>query len=465
MEHTVPITRRGFLMGCSGAIAAMAAGKVSRLVFADPAYAAGSDPILVVLFLRGGCDGLSLLSPYDDPVYRQARGDLALPLSGANVPLRLEPRNASYGTSSFGLNGLMPHLKELYDAGTLALVHACGLNDDTRSHFDAMDYMERGTPGEKGTDSGWISRHLQAAGAGTGLLPVVSADSATPAALLGYGGAVAMSRPSDFDLETIWRYNRPEESYPMLQALERLYPGTGLNPLDIAGKRTLQTIRTIQAMGSTDYSPRAGVSYPSGSLGDALKTVAQLVKLEQGLRVATVDFGGWDTHENQAGSDGSGYLPGRLATLSQGLHALASDLVDYLPRLTVVTMSEFGRRLGRNASNGTDHGHGNVMMVLGGGINGGKIYGAWPGLQNLDQGQDLRITTDYRVVLSELLSKRLGDPKLGTVFPGLTAAQYQPLGLVSGADPRPIIWSADEPVIPAAVGPHKSFLPQISRCT
>lgn len=460
------ITRRGFLMGCSAAIAAMAAGKVSRLVFDDTAHAAPSDEILLVVFLRGGCDGLSLLSPFDDPVYRQARGGLALPLTGANAPLLLNPGNASYNTSGFGLNAKMPHLKELYDAGSLALVHACGLDDDTRSHFDAMDYMERGTPGEKSTGSGWITRHLESQLLGPGLLPVVSADSATPASLLNYGGAVAMNRPSDFDLDTVWRYNRKEENYQVLKLLESFYPGSGVNPVDVAGNRTLKTIRALKAAGTTAYTPRAGVTYPGGSFGDSLETVAQLVKMEQGLRVATIDFGGWDTHESQANGDGTGYLPDRLGTLSQGLHALVSDLVDYLPRLTVVVMSEFGRRLGRNASNGTDHGHGNVMMVMGGGVNGGKIYGNWPGLADLDQGQDLRITTDYRVVLSEIITKRLGNPRLGSVFPGLTAAQYAPLGLVNGVDPGPIVWTSSAPMaVPAAAGPNKIFLPIVSRCS
>ncbi len=453
-------------MGCSTAIAAMAASKVSRLVFADPTQAAAGNEILLVVFLRGGCDGLSVLSPFDDPVYRQARGDLALPLAGANAPLLLDPKNASYGTSSFGLNGKMPHLKELYTAGNLALVHACGLNDDTRSHFDAMDYMERGTPGEKSTSSGWITRHLQSLSLGPGLLPVVSADSAAPASLLGFGPAVAMNRPSDFSLDTFWRYNRKEDGYPIQQILERFYPGYGRNPVDVAGNRTLKTIKALQAAGVANYTPRAGVTYPNGSFGDSLQTVAQLTKLEQGLKVATIDFGGWDTHESQASREGDGYLPDRLGTLSAGLHALISDLVDYLPRLTVVVMSEFGRRLGRNASNGTDHGHGNVMMVLGGGVNGGKIYGAWPGLQDLDQGQDLRITTDYRVVLSEIVTRRLGNPNLGAIFPGLTATQYQPLGLVSGADPGPIIWnSAGQQLSPAADGAYKTYLPVMSNCS
>jgi uncharacterized protein (DUF1501 family) len=455
-------------MGCSAAIAAMAAGKVSQLVFADQVGAAGSDEILVVVFLRGGCDGLSLLSPYDDPIYRQARGELALPTTGANAALRIDPRNPTYSTSSFGLNAKMTHLKELYDGGRLALIHACGLDDDTRSHFDAMDYMERGTPGNKTTGSGWITRHVMSSGMTPGLIPALAAGTEAPASMLNYNGAVAMSNPRNFGLSTNWRYNRKEEDYPMLRVLEGFYPGNGINPVDRAGKRTLETIKTIRAANPGNYTPRTGVTYPGGSFGSALQTVAQVVKMEQGLRVATVDFGGWDTHEWQANNDGGGYLPDRLGSLSQGLHALSSDLVDYLGRLTIVVMSEFGRRLGRNASNGTDHGHGNVMMVIGGNVNGGKVYGNWPGLTNLDQGQDLHITTDYRVVLGEVIYKRLGNPHLGSIFPGLTSAQFNQLGLVNGGS-GPINWGAagnPDMSIEQADGdkPYQLFVPLARKC-
>jgi uncharacterized protein (DUF1501 family) len=453
-------------MGCSAAIAAMAAGKVSQLVFADEASAAASNEIMVVVFLRGGCDGLSLLSPYDDPTYRQARGVLALPATGLNAPLRLEPNNPSYGTSSFGLNAKMPHLRELYDAKLLALVHACGLDDDTRSHFDAMDYMERGTPGDKTTGSGWITRHIMTSGLGPGLIPAIAAGTEAPASLLNYNGTVAMGTPRDFGLRAPWRYNRKEEGYPFQRALDGFYPGSGLNPLDVAGRRTLDTINAVRAANPGDYTPRTGASYPNSSFGRALQTVAQVVKMEQGLRIATVDFGGWDTHEFQARGDGNGYLPDRLGVLSQGLHAFVTDMTDYLPRLTVLVMSEFGRRLGRNASDGTDHGHGNVMMALGGNVNGGKLYGNWPGLADLDQGQDLRITTDFRNVIGEVVYKRLGNPNLGAIFPGLTAAKFTQLDLVRGAAPGPVNWNGEPPAVTLdqAPKPNRLYLPLTKKC-
>jgi uncharacterized protein (DUF1501 family) len=253
----------------------------------------------------------------------------------------------------------------------------------------------------------------------------------------------------------------------MQAVLQGFYPGTGANPVDIAGARTLQTINAIRAANPGAYTPRAGITYPGGSLGTSLQTVAQLVKMEQGLRIATVDFGGWDTHESQANGDGGGYLPDRLGQLSQGLYALHEDLLDYQSRLTIVVMSEFGRRLGRNASNGTDHGHGNVMMVIGGNVNGGKIYGNWPGLQDLDQGQDLRITTDYRVVLGEILYRRLGNANLGAIFPGLTSSGFSQLGLVNGVDPGPINWSnatLNQTTAQTGDKSNRLYIPLVQKC-
>lgn len=451
-------TRREFLMGCSAAIAAMAAARVGQLAFAEPAQPQATNEIFVQIFLRGGCDGLSLLSPYDDSNYRSARGTLALPLSGANAPLRIAQNNPSFNTSSFGLNSKMPHLRDLYSSGHLAFIHACGLDDDTRSHFDAMDYIERGTPGNKTTNSGWLTRHLQTRGDASTLLPAIAANSAPPASLLNYAGSVAVTSPGRFNISTGWRYNRLQENYPFLSTLREIYSRSSINPLASAGRRVTQVIDVMRNMG--DYTPASSIAYPSGSFGDALKTVAQLIKADLGLQVATIDFGGWDTHEAQANSDGTGYLPNRLGVLSQGLHAFYNDLAAYHSRLTIVVLSEFGRRLGRNQSNGTDHGHGNVMMVLGGNVNGGRIYGTWPGLHpdQLDKRQDLQITTDYRQVLSEILVRRLGNPKLGTIFPGLPS--YTPLGIVRGPDLPPDLSAT---ATPADTG-YQVFVPVIHQC-
>ncbi|MGQ9614435.1 DUF1501 domain-containing protein [Chloroflexus sp.] len=451
-------TRREFLMGCSAAIAAMAAARVGQLAFAEPAQPQATNEIFVQIFLRGGCDGLSLLCPYQDPHYRSARGSLALPISGPNAPLLIAPSNPSYSNTAFGLNSKMPHLRDLYNSGHLAFIHACGLDDDTRSHFDAMDYIERGTPGNKTTNSGWLTRHLQTQGGVSTMLPAIAASSAPPASLLNYAGSVAVTSPDRFNISTGWRYNRSQENYPFLSTLREIYSRSSINPLAPAGRRVTQVIDVMRSMGS--YTPASGITYPSGSFGDALKTVAQLIKADLGLQVATIDFGGWDTHEAQANSDGTGYLPDRLGILSQGLHAFYNDLNAYHSRLTVVILSEFGRRLGRNQSNGTDHGHGNVMMVLGGNVNGGRIYGTWPGLHpdQLDKRQDLQITTDYRQVLSEILVRRLGNPKLGTIFPGLPS--YTPLGIVRGPDLPPDLSAT---ATPADTG-YQVFVPVIHQC-
>jgi uncharacterized protein (DUF1501 family) len=321
-----------------------------------------------------------------------------------------------------------------------------------------MDYIERGTPGNKTTSSGWLTRHLQSQGGVSTLLPAIAANSAPPASLLNYAGAVAVTSPSSFNISTGWRYNRSQENYPFLSTLREIYNRSSINPLAPAGRRVTQVIDVMRSLGS--YTPATGTTYPSGSFGDALKTVAQLIKADLGLQVATIDFGGWDTHEAQANSDGTGYLPDRLGILSQGLHAFYNDLAAYHSRLTIVVLSEFGRRLGRNQSNGTDHGHGNVMMVLGGNVNGRRIYGTWPGLHpdQLDKRQDLQITTDYRQVLSEILVRRLGNPKLGTIFPGLSA--YNPLGIVRGPDLPPDL-SAN--ATPTDTG-YQVFVPVIHQC-
>lgn len=460
------LSRRNFLIGCSTAIAAMAGGRVGHFAFANPAGpAAGTDEILVLVFLRGGMDGLSLVAPFDDPNYRQARGNLSIPETGTNKAILLPPQNPTF-TSSLGLHSMASPLKELYDARDLAFIHACGLDDDTRSHFDAMDYIERGTPGNKTTGSGWLTRHLQTIDGAAGLIPALSANVSTPTSLLSSTEAVAMTSPQNFGLRSPWRYNN-DNNDSMFAALKTLYPGSGANLLDIAGRRTIETIEAIQTANVDSYAPAPGVTYPDSSFGSSLKTVAQTIKLDLGVRVATVDLGGWDTHENQ-GSDGGGYFASQIDELSRGLHALYEDLAAYQDRLTVVVMSEFGRRLGANDSNGTDHGHGNVMLVIGGNVNGGKVYGNWPGIEpeNLDQRQDLKITTDYRIILGEIVTRRLGNTKLGQVFPGLTADLYQPLGLVNGSVPGPIDFSSELRNARAARPGAASqvYLPLVTRC-
>jgi uncharacterized protein (DUF1501 family) len=429
-------------MGCSAAIAAMAGGRVGNLVFANPNQidsAAGSDNILVTIFLRGGCDGLSLIAPYNDPIYVAKRADIKV-----NGAIDINPQNASYSAkSSFGLHPSASPLKELYDAGKLALIHSAGLNNDTRSHFDAMDYIERGTPNNKNTSTGWLTRHLQVMHP-DGMLPTLAAGSSAPNSLLGEPEAVAMNDPHSYGLSGPWQYTSTNDSRykdAMLKTVTNFYTGSDI--VQDAGKRTIETINALR--GTVDYVPTT--TYPSGGFGDSLKAVAQMIKLDLGLRVATVDLGGWDHHESEGVNESYGPFNRLAGQLAQGLHAFYNDLPAQQNKLTVVVMSEFGRRLGMNSSSGTDHGHGNMMMVLGGQVNGGKLYGTWKGLEteNLDQGQDLAITTDFRTVLGEIVVRQLGNIKLGAVFPSITPEIYSPatkLNIVNGPDPEPDYTSA-----------------------
>ncbi|MCC6191058.1 MAG: DUF1501 domain-containing protein [Anaerolineales bacterium] len=447
MRRDVTFTRRQFLQGCSAAIAAMAGARLTHVAFADPnAPGSATHEILVVVFLRGGWDALNVVPPTDGPdrgYYEAARAELMVP---ANQTLFLTPQ--------FGLHPALSPLYALYQAGHLAIVHAVGLTEDTRSHFDAMQYMELGTPGVKTTATGWITRHLQSAPnlPSAILLPALSAGSSQATALLGSPEAAAMSDPSSFSISGHWQWGDPQRA-----ALRELY--TGDNWLYEAATRTLNTLDVVEAAAGSSYTPANGVVYPAGSFGDNLMAIAQLIKADLGLRVATIDLGGWDTHENQ-GDGADGYLStNQLAPLGQGLAALYTDLSnaacleDYTRKLTVVVMSEFGRRLRENANHGTDHGHGNTMFVLGGNVNGGQIFGTWPGLANhqLYDQADLAVTTDYRRVLAEIVNKRLANPYLNTVFPGYTG--HSDLGLVRGASSG---------VPPAQPGPFRIFLPAVT---
>jgi uncharacterized protein (DUF1501 family) len=445
------ISRRDFLVGCSSAIAALSGSRLTHLAFSDPnAPGSYNDEILIVIFLRGGWDALNVVPPIGGPdrgYYESARAALSVPVSGPGAALNLD--------GQFGLHPAMAPLHSLYQAHKLAIVHAAGLTSDTRSHFDAMQFMELGTPGVKTTGTGWITRHLQSAPnlPPTILLPALSAGGSQAMSLLGTTDAVSMSSPSGFRLWGHWQYEELQRA-----ALRDLYSGAGW--LELAGTETLDTLDLIESANPGTYTPANGAIYPNGSFGDNLQAIAQLIKMQVGLRVATVDLGGWDTHEYQ-GDGSSGYFSyGLLEPLAEGLAALYTDLngcgaSDYNRRTTVVVMSEFGRRLRENANHGTDHGHGNVMLVLGGNVIGGRVYGQWPGLRNdqLYDGADLAITTDYRRVLSEIVTRRLGNPNLDVVFPGYTG--YTPLDIVVDAYPAP-------PPIPPGLD-NKVYLPLVAR--
>ncbi len=409
--------RRRFLqtaasLGILGASKTLFAPWMPTLAFASTPQRAGD--VLVNIFLRGGLDGLSAVVPYSEGSHLyDLRRTQAVPES---LLINLD--------GQFGLHPAMLPLKELYDEGHFVIVHATGSPDDSRSHFDAMQFMEYGTPGEKSIGTGWLGRHLEstawqnnspfrAVGMGT-MLPQSLSGSVTP---------LALKSITDFHFR-----GRDSEAQRLQASLAALYSSQA--PSDLLGEQAKLVFETIDLLKSLDgesYSPTGDARYPDSDFGLGLKQIALLIKADVGLEVASIDLGGWDTHEEQGTLDG--IFNALLSELSLGLHAFYTDLADHMRHVTVVTMSEFGRRLEENASAGTDHGHGNVMFVMGGGTQGGRVYTRWPGLQReaLVDG-DLAITTDYRDVLAEIIVGRLHNSDLAHIFP---RHNHNTLGLIS----------------------------------
>ncbi len=413
------ISRRDFLkLAGSFAVAPALPAWMPRMAFAPQGVQPAGD-ILVVVFQRGGMDGISAVIPHGDPHYYENRSALAIP----------EPEDGSDKTGIdldgfFGLHPSLRPLKDLWDERTLALVHAVGSPDPTHSHFDAMDYMERGTPGEKSIPTGWIGRHLQTAPwQNESPFRAIGMGGVMQAALRGPIPVTTLKSISDFHLQ-----GDVSQLTEIRARLESLY-NLG-SSLDADAVETFNAVNILDKIDVNNYTPSGGAAYPETEFGMAMKQVAQIAKAEIGLEVACVDIGGWDTHNQQGQLEGE--LPTLLNEFSSGLASLYHDLGDRAKNVTIVTMSEFGRRVKENASDGTDHGHGNCMFVLGGGVNGGKVYGQWPGLapENLFDGIDLNITTDYRDVLGEVVEKRLKNPALAEVFP--TYADWKNLGIVQG---------------------------------
>jgi len=375
-------------------------------------------PILVTLFLRGGIDGLHLVGPANDPNYIAARpSTLRVTDRGEDKGYAL--KNAPQDLD-FRLHKSAGGLKELYDEERLAIVHACGLKNGTRSHFDAQDMMERGTgtQSDGSLSTGWLTRFLNQI-PGSGPFRATSIQSETPVSLLGCGNAVAMESPKEFGL---WTEGAVRDS------LRALYKGSG--NIRRAGQTTLDAIDSLEtrlgdleSRETSEYAPLPGIRYPGDWPGEewsqSLKGLAQLIKQDMGIQAATIDLDGWDTHQYQSWT-----FKERVAAMGSAINAFYNDLSAYHDRLTIVVMSEFGRRLKANQSEGTDHGYGNAMLVIGKHVNGGRILGTWPGLENrnLDSGADLAITTDYRDVLASVI--RHQNPAVGPVdiFPGFDPA-------------------------------------------
>lgn len=420
-------TRRGFVIGCSAAIAGLAGSRFNSLAFAQTGTV--NDEVLVVLFLRGGQDGLSLVVPVagnDRAAYQALRPNLQIPAAQLS-PYSLGSMAGANGSVQLGFHPAAAPMHELFQAGKLAVVVGCGMAANERSHFDSMAWMELGTPGVNSTATGWLTRHLQSASnlPADILMPSLSVGGMQAMSQLGSYETINLSSPYDFALNTgPWSTQTDQR-----QALRNLVEGdtTWLHQTSL---KALDAVDVVELYASGDYVPSGGVVYPGTWFGDNLQTVAQMIKLGLGLRIATLDLGGWDHHENE-----DSIFPSLADELARGLQALWEDLsagaVDHTQKLTVVVMSEFGRRAGENADRGTDHGHGNNMFVLSGKAIGG-LHGTWPGLAPalLDSG-DLAVTNDFRRVLSDIVSARLGNSRLDLVFPGYSG--YQPLGVVQGA--------------------------------
>lgn len=408
------LTRRSLLLGASaGAVSWITA----RSAIAQLAIRSGKNvegETLVVIFLRGGADGLNVVPPYREDAYHRIRPSLGLAkpndLASPSVDRALDL------DGFFGLHPALDTLLPLFRDGKLGIVHAVGSNDETRSHFEAMNAMERGLPEQReGDASGWLARHLTTVPRGDASpLRAVAFGSTMPDSLRGATGAIALQSLEEFRITS-----RDDQRSAWLESSLRKAYAKGDDEMTRAGRSTLSVLDTLNRFDPRAYRPSGAASYPDTELGNALRQVAFLIKAGLGLEVACLDKGGWDTHVAQG--RGQGWLASLLDDLGRSMSAFHSDLGARMRHVTVVVQTEFGRRAYENTGLGTDHGHGSVMFLLGGGTVGGKVHGRWPGLEAdaLAGTGDLAVTTDYRNVLAEVLTKRLGNPRVEEVFPGL----------------------------------------------
>jgi uncharacterized protein (DUF1501 family) len=400
------ITRRVFVKG--GGIAML--GMSTLPAFLQRAIAStpdgGSKKKLVVLFQRGAADGLNIVVPFGEPNYYRMRPTIAIP-----APMRGGDQSAIDLDGFFGVHPSLAPLAQLFHENQLAIVHAAGSPDTTRSHFDAQDYMESGTPGVKATDDGWLNRAVQTMPDPNATpFRAVAMGPNLPRMLRGSAPAVALPDVKQFQVMA---------SSPMVQGgFEAMYAQTVDTALRGTGTETFEAIDMLRKANPTQFQPENGAQYPTSKFGQSMQQISQLLKANIGLEVAFLDTGGWDNHVNEGGVQGQ--LSNLLKDLGQGLSAFHKDMGDRMEDVVVVTMSEFGRTAHENGNRGTDHGHANCMFLMGGAIKGGKVYGKWPGLANeqLYEGRDLALTTDFRSVLGEVIQGHVGAKDLSAVFPG-----------------------------------------------
>src|ERR1700723_1575476 len=405
------VTRRGFMKG--GALALVGTSTIpaflSRSVLAEMTTAAANKKKLVGLFQRGAVDGLNIVVPYQEKNYYAMRPTIAI-----------QEKDVLDLNGFFGLHPSMASFKPLYESGHLAIIHAAGSPDTTRSHFDAQDYMESGTPGVKATTDGWLNRALQAETLTVkpSAFRAVALGTQVPRTLQGKLPAIAVSNLADFSVG-----GKGPNTSPISNAFQAMYDESTDAMLHGTGQETFEAVKMLKSADPAHYQPAAGGGYPNTPFGKSLKQGAQLLKANLGVEAAFSDIGGWDTHQNQGNVNGQ--LANRLKEFSETIAAFWKDMGDDAENVTLVTMSEFGRTARQNGTGGTDHGHANVMFVLGGRVKGGKVYGKWPGLaeEQLNEGRDLAVTTDFRRVLGEAAYRTLGSRNMDLVFPG---AQVDP---------------------------------------
>ena len=414
------LTRRIFLRGSAVVMAGMGAAPLwlTRAAAAE----SRKNKTLVAIFLRGAADGLNIVVPFGDKRYRELRPTLAIaPPSGQN-----NGNGGPFGPAidldgTFALNGSLQPLKALWDRKQLAIVEATGSPDPTRSHFDAQDYMESGTPG-KSVAGGWLNRALPAAAADASPLRAVAFGNQVPRTLRGEREVIAIGSAQQFKIGN-------EETAAILRNMYSLSPDAAFRR---TGTDAFEAMKMIASIGQGAREAESGLGGPGvprygqgGELGRSLQELARLIKADAGVEAAFAEIGGWDHHGNE-----NQQLANLLRQFSSAIAAFCQDMGDRMEDIILVTMSEFGRTVEENGNGGTDHGHGGLMMVLGGAVQGGKIYGEWPGLEKeqLYEGRDLAVTTDFRAVLSELVRGHLGQNDLSAVFPGFQSGA--PLGLL-----------------------------------
>src|SRR5918911_1006266 len=374
----------------------------------------GRRKVLIAIFQRGAVDGLNVVVPHGESTYYEMRPTLAIPkpktgADSADAAIDLD--------GFFGLHPALAPFKPLWDARRLAIVDAVGSPDNTRSHFDAQDYMESATPGVKSTPDGWLNRVLQTKpDPKASPFRAVSMTQNTPRVLQGKANAVAISNLADFSIRA------GAYSANVQGGFESIYDQTAGDVLGGMGKETFEAVNYLKKVNPSQYKPENGAQYPRSPFGNSMLQISQLIKAGVGLEIAFTDIGGWDTHVNQGNARGQ--LSLRLTEFAGGISALVTDLGAHMDDVVILTMSEFGRTARENGTRGSDHGHANAMFVVGNNVRGGEVYGQWPGLKSGDlyEGRDLALTTDFRDVFGEIAQKHLNDSNLKTVFPGYAAS-------------------------------------------